>query len=309
VAPSLVHYAFHSNIVIYLIVPYLTLTVLTFPGTAGGTKYGIAKKANLIAVKVFDVSGGGSLSSVLAGIDFVAQQSQVRPNRAVANLSLSAGAVIGSINTAVNNAVDMGVVMVVAGGNSNVDACTTTPASATKAIAVGATSENDSRSGFSNWGGCIEIFAPGSNIISASANTFTGSKGLSGTSMAAPHVAGVAALLLQEDPDLTPADLLSKMLASATAVVTNSGAGSPNLLLYTGDITGPGATPAQTPAPVPATTPSPVPATTPAPVPAPTPSPVPATTPTCLAQGATCSIDSDCCGNKCRGGGGNQSCK
>jgi subtilisin family serine protease len=278
------------------------------------------------------------VSSVIAGLDWIV--GQTRPNGAVANLSMDAEVVIGSINTAVNNAVAAGVVMVVAGGNSDSDACSTSPASATDAITVGATGIDDSRAYYSsvrlsNFGACIDIFAPGKSIVSAKTNTIAGSLSLSGTSTATPHVAGVAALLLEEVPGLTPADLLTKILASATAnVVTNPGAGSPNLLLYSGDITGPTPMPAPTPAPAPAPSPasspapspapspalapspdpSPAPALTPVPTPVPTLAPIPAASPApvpapvCLAKGDTCTADNQCCGNKCKGGN-SKTCK
>jgi subtilisin family serine protease len=236
------------------------------------------------------------VASVLAGIDWIV--GRARPNGAVVNLSIDAEVVIESVNIAVNKAVSAGIVMVVAGGNSDADACSTTPASATDAITVGATDKEDYRavfssSGASNFGTCIDIFAPGLSIISAKANTIAGSLSLSGTSMATPHVAGVAALLLEEDPGISPAEVLAKMLASATAgEVTNPGAGSPNLILYSGDIAGP--------APAPA----------PAPEPAPAPAPEPAPDPICFAKSISCTIDSQCCSKKCKGGGPKgKSCK
>jgi subtilisin family serine protease len=296
----------------FITLSYLILPSFTFLGTVGGTQYGIAKNANLIAVKVFDSTGSGTVASVIAGIDFVVQQSQLRPNRAVANLSIDAQVVIKSVNIAVNNAVAAGVVMVVAGGNSDADACLTTPASATKAITVGATGKDDSRAYFSNFGTCIDIFAPGKSIVSAKANTITGSLSLSGTSMATPHVAGVAALLLEEDPGISPAEVLAKILASATAgVVANLGAGSPNLMLYSGDIAGPNPAPepAPAPAPEPAPAPAPEPAPAPAPEPAPAPAPEPAPTPNCFMKTISCTIDSQCCSNKCRGSKNGKSCK
>jgi subtilisin family serine protease len=156
--------------------------------------------------------------------------------------------------------------MVVAGGNSNADACLTSPASAINAItAVGATVRDDSRASFSNFGTCINIFAPGVGIISARTNTNVRSWSLSGTSMAAPHVAGAAALLLEANLGIPPSEVLAKIILSATAgVVTQLGVGFPNLMLYTGDITGPVPTFAPAPAPAPAPVPAPAPAPAPA---------------------------------------------
>jgi hypothetical protein len=209
--------------------------------------------------------------------------------------------VIESINTAVSNAVAAGVVMVVAAGNSDADACFDSPSSARGAITVGATDEIDARASFSNFGACVNIFAPGKDIISAKTNTLSEGTSLSGTSMAAPHVAGVAALLLEEEPELSPIRVLDKMLTSATRnVVTNSGAGSPDRMLYTGDITGPAPVREIEPEPVPVLDPEPEPVPDPGPEPEPEPVPTP---PTCSAKSESCTTDSDCCSKKCKGGG------
>jgi subtilisin family serine protease len=267
---------------------YCTLSVL---GTVGGTKYGIAKNANLIAVKVLNSQGSGSWAGIIAGIDWVVAQANLTgSNRAVINMSLGGG-FTSALNDAVNNAVAVGVVVAVAGGNENQDACRVSPASAANAITVGATATNDARASYSNFGSCIDIFAPGSNIISARTNTIAGNLSLSGTSMASPHVAGVAALLLQEDPTITPALLAQKILADATSgVVVGAGSQSPNLMLYTGAITVPVTTPISAPSPV----------LVPAPI---------APSPSCAAKFAFCTTNSDCCSNSCKGTNGNRRCR
>jgi subtilisin family serine protease len=205
-------------------------------GTVGGTKYGIAKNANLIAVKVLNSKGSGSSAGIIAGIDWVAKQ--LRPNGAVINMSLGSSSVNSALNSAVERAVTAGVTVVVAAGNSNVSACTASPASATNAITVGATGKDDARASFSNYGTCVDIFAPGVDITSdykLQGYTWT----ISGTSMASPHVAGVAALLLDENPTLTPAQIADRIRADATpGVVVGAGYRSPNFMLYTGTITG-----------------------------------------------------------------------
>jgi hypothetical protein len=200
-------------------------------GTVGSKRYGIAKNVNLIAVKVMNSRGRGSWCGVIAGIDWVIRQP--RPNGAVINMSLGSTYVFKPVDDAVEAAVQAGVHVVVAAGNSNRDACGASPASAVNAITVGATGQDDARAYFSNYGGCLDMFAPGVAIHST--YVWNGYYAIgSGTSMAAPHVAGVAALLLQEDPTLTPAQLTQRMRADATAgIVTSEQAGSPNLLLNT----------------------------------------------------------------------------
>jgi subtilisin family serine protease len=168
---------------------------------------------------------------VIAGIDFVAN-SALRP--AVANLSLGGGA-SATVDAAVAGAVAKGVVMVVAAGNSNADACTASPAREPSAITVGASTSIDYRASFSNWGTCVDMFAPGGGITSAWNTSATASNTLSGTSMSSPHVAGAAALALAANPGATPGAIASLLVSGATAnrlVSASIGTGSPNLLLY-----------------------------------------------------------------------------
>jgi len=200
-------------------------------GILGGTTWGVAKGASLIPVRVFGCTGSGPWSDVIAGIDWVAN-STLRP--AVANVSLGGSGSL-AVDSAVAGAVAKGVTMVVAAGNNNLDACNYSPSRAPSAITVGATTSNDVRSIYSNFGSCVDLFAPGSGITSASNLDTTSSKIMSGTSMASPHVAGVAALTLQSNPAATPAAIADYLVSTATAnrlTSTSLGTGSPNLLLY-----------------------------------------------------------------------------
>jgi aqualysin 1 len=198
-------------------------------GTVGGTTWGVAKGVSLIPVRVLDCTGQGLWSTVIAGVDWVAN-STLRP--AVANMSLG-GTASASLDAAVAGAVSKGVTMVVAAGNSNLDACGYSPSREPSAITVGSSNSLDSRSYFSNIGTCVDIFAPGESITSAGIASSTASTIMSGTSMASPHVAGVAALMLQANPAASPAAITSSLKGNATPNrLASVGAGSPNLLLY-----------------------------------------------------------------------------
>lgn len=196
-------------------------------GTVGGSTYGIAKGVTLYGVRVLGCNGSGSNSGVIAGMDWVADN-HVKP--AVANMSLGGGA-SSTTDAAVQRLTDAGVTTVVAAGNDNSNACNYSPARAASAITVGSTTSSDSRSSFSNYGNCLDIYAPGSSITSAWSNG--GTNTISGTSMASPHVAGVAALYLAENPNASVSQVTQAILDAATpGKVSDAKSGSPNLLLY-----------------------------------------------------------------------------
>lgn len=198
-------------------------------GTVGGTTYGVAKQVTLHPVRVLDCSGSGTVSGVVAGIDWVTSNA-VKP--AVANMSLG-GSASTSLDDAVRNSINSGVVYAVAAGNDSADACNTSPARVSEALTVGATTSSDARSSFSNYGTCLDLFAPGSSITSSWYSSDTATNTIDGTSMASPHVAGTAALYLQSNPSATPSAVASAIINNATSgKVTNAGSGSPNRLLY-----------------------------------------------------------------------------
>jgi subtilisin family serine protease len=204
-------------------------------GTVGGTLYGVAKGVNLVAVRVLDCAGSGSVSGVVAGIDWVTAN-HVKP--ATANMSLGGGAST-TIDDAVTRSVAAGVSYGVAAGNGNIagraqNACNYSPARVPTAITVGATTSTDAKSSYSNYGTCVDIFAPGSSIKSAWYTGDTAVNTISGTSMATPHVVGVISLFLQSNPGASPAAVEAAIEGNATVgKVTSAGTGSPNLLLFT----------------------------------------------------------------------------
>lgn len=198
-------------------------------GTIGGSTYGVAKSVTLRGVRVLDCNGSGSNSGVIAGVDWVRVN---HASNAVANMSLGGGA-SSALDTAVNNLSNAGVPIAVAAGNSNANACNSSPARAANAITVGSTTTTDARSSFSNFGTCLDLFAPGSSILSSWFSSDTATATLSGTSMASPHVAGVAALYRQANPGASSTTVRNAIVNNATTnVVTNPGTGSPNRLLY-----------------------------------------------------------------------------
>ena len=200
-------------------------------GTVGGQTWGMAKGVSLVPVRVLGCDGSGSVSGIIAGIDWMIANAKLP---AVANMSLG-GSAFSTLDSAVAKAVASGITMAVAAGNSNADACTASPAREPSALTVGATEGNDGRASYSNWGTCLDVFAPGSSITSASNGSDTGSALMSGTSMASPHVAGLAAVYLQSNPGAMPAAVASAIKSAATTgIVANAGSGSANALIYTG---------------------------------------------------------------------------
>jgi subtilisin family serine protease len=198
-------------------------------GTIGGSTYGVAKEVKLHPVRVLGCNGSGANSGVIAGMDWVAEN-HVKP--AVANMSLG-GSADQATDDAVNRLHNAGVTVVVAAGNNSGNACSYSPARAANAITVGSTTNTDARSSFSNFGSCLDIYGPGSNILSAWHTSSTATNTISGTSMASPHVAGVAALYLASNPNATPTQVRNAIVDNATpGKVTDAGSGSPNKLLY-----------------------------------------------------------------------------
>ena len=202
-------------------------------GTIGGAARGVASAVSLVAVRTLDCDGSGETSGVVAGMDWVARDHRAGAP-AVANLSL-AGEASDSVDAAVRGLVADGVTVAVAAGNENEDACNSSPSREPLALTVAATGRDDRRASFSNRGKCVDLFAPGVDIVSDWDTGPVSTQRLSGTSMATPHVTGAAALLLGATPSLTPAQVAARLLAAATpGVVRGARSGDPDKLLYVG---------------------------------------------------------------------------
>ncbi len=198
-------------------------------GTAGGSTYGVAKGVNLISVRVLNCSGSGTWSGVIAGVDWVTAN---RVGLSVANMSLGGGAYT-ALDQAVQNSINSGVTYVVAAGNNGANACNYSPARVSAAITVGNTTSSDARSSSSNYGSCLDLFAPGTSITAAWYGSDTQTNTISGTSMASPHVAGVAAMYLEYNPGALPVDVAYAINDNSSKnYVTSAGSYSPNRLLY-----------------------------------------------------------------------------
>ena len=197
-------------------------------GTVGSSTYGVAKSVSLVSVRVLDCSGGGSNATVIAGLDWIVSD-HVAGVKAVANMSLG-GSFSSALNSAVDRVINDGIVMAVAAGNESVSACTKSPASAPAAITVAASDSSDYRAYFSNYGSCVDVFAPGVSILSTLNGG--GSGRLDGTSMASPHVAGAAAVIWSVNPSYTNSQVSSALINGATLNKVYDAMGSPNRLLY-----------------------------------------------------------------------------
>jgi subtilisin family serine protease len=203
-------------------------------GTVGGTTYGVAKGVRLVAVRVLNCAGSGTTSGVIKGVDWVTAN---HVTSAVANMSLGGGAST-ALDTAVKNSIAAGVSYAIAAGNGNKggvaqDACKYSPARVAEAMTIGATDKTDGKTSWSNYGNCVDWFAPGSGITSAWYTSNTATDTISGTSMATPHTAGAAALYLQSNPGASPQQVRDALFANATKGIVTSSKTATNHLLFT----------------------------------------------------------------------------
>jgi len=201
-------------------------------GTIGGTRYGVAKKVSLFAVKVLSASGSGSTAGVAAGVDYVTNN-HVASRPSIGSMSLGGGAST-VMDSAVEQSIIAGVAYAIAAGNNNANACNYSPARVSTAVTVGATQSDDQRASYSNYGTCVDIFAPGTSITSDWIGSNTATNTISGTSMATPHVAGILAVHLSlstttQDPAASKAWITAQ---ATTGLIPNAGLGSPNLLAF-----------------------------------------------------------------------------
>ena len=199
-------------------------------GIVGSESFGVAKAVRLRGLRVLGCTGSGATSGVVAGIDWLLTHLE-RP--AVANMSVTTNGISGAMNLAVDNLAAAGVFVAAAAGNANVDACTISPASAASVTAVAATTSADARATYSNWGSCVDLYAPGSGVVSTWLSG--GSRTMNGTSMATPHVTGVAALYKAANGDATYTTIRTWLRNRATTgAVTGNVTGTPNRLLFKG---------------------------------------------------------------------------
>jgi len=206
-------------------------------GTVGGSTVGVARYCRLVAVRVLNGQGSGTNSGVISGINYAANTARTRGVPSVASMSLGGG-YNAAMNNAVASLVSSGVTTAVAAGNDNANACNYSPASTPSAITVGATSTDasnrDTRSSFSNYGNCVDVFAPGSNIYSCGITSNSAYSTLSGTSMACPHVAGLAAVILHKQPTLTPARVKDAMINDGNWDHITNPSTPNNVIVYNG---------------------------------------------------------------------------
>jgi subtilisin family serine protease len=251
-------------------------------GTIGSDGYGVAPAVSLVAVRVLGCDGSGTTSGVIAGIDWVTAH---HASPAVANLSLG-GSAYSALDHAVSASIASGVTYAVAAGNSAASACDDSPARVPEALTVAASTSADAAAGFSNYGSCVDLYAPGQGILSTLNTSDTATASYSGTSMASPHVAGAAALYLQAHPSATPAEVGAAILGATTSsVLTGVPSGTPNLLLYVGTTTAPTASPSSSPTSSPGSSPTSSPSSSPSASPTSTsPSASPTSSPGCSAK-------------------------